>query len=238
MAGPDGQDDRRLTSLRAAGFHRASSLARRAIVGLVFGLALPAPRTARSADNALTTCAYLLRLPSGLAAQPIGPSVSLPADNGNGAPRSERPGSSSLVAQCRNRRCVRQRSVYRWAALSDLAGVSASIPLVTAKEGPHTASAVSPRVGCGLSQPRNAAYPRFAREGEAPDGSPSSLAGPGRARRKAESANGLKSKQGYRPSPDSASRRSQPAPARSGGSGVDRVPGPASGDHTRGEKPA
>jgi hypothetical protein len=50
----------------------------------------------------------------------------------------------------------------------------------------------SPSGACGLSRRREAAYPRFAEEGEAPDGSPSSLARPGRARRKAESEKGQK----------------------------------------------
>lgn len=56
-----------------------------------------------------------------------------------------------------------------------------------------------PSGGCGLSQPRIAAYPRFAQAGEAPVGSPPSLARPARARRKAGSAKGLMKKEDIDP---------------------------------------
>lgn len=193
MAGLSGLGNRRLSSPVAGPLSSRPSLARQAI-----GRRGVQPRTTGAHElRAAPTKRAPPALPSPVALSSGGPadrpSVSPPAANGNGAPRSERPGPASP-------RGAMAQSVVHPSTLGLLVvylarlglGLGQHLPLITAKEGPHTAPAVSPRVGCGLSQPRNAAYPRFAQEGEAPDGSPSSLARPGRARRKAESARTLR----------------------------------------------
>src|SRR5579872_1586702 len=66
--------------------------------------------------------------------------------------------------------------------------VPANPAFSTAQEVRASALPASPPSGvCGLSQSSGAPYPRFAQAGEAPDGSPSSLARPGPAGRKTAS---------------------------------------------------
>ena len=98
-------------------------------------------------------------------------------------------GSETRVTRCRFLMCIIQGFNGLLVGLVSAGrGICQHLSMLTAEEDPWSALPVSPSGVCGLGQPRHAAYPRLAKDGEAPDGSPPSLARPGRARRKAESA--------------------------------------------------